>query len=581
MSILSYATAAGSASNEPAPESCQLSTPNNDIQQPSSSESNEPELETSTPSPLQQNPKQANNAALSLPSSPPSSPENNSTAPSTPNLDPAEIDLEASSPSSSATKPVNLTPAPAPKVNAWKPVARVKTGVTLKLDSEQPLAAPLIKARGNGKSDKWMPYAPNISVNSSSSPSTSGATSTHATKSGASRSKGGARSNNKNEERASRSNHNNITSASNSASTNNSKNANRNSTNTSNKKHNGAEKPKEKKTSLKPNDSSSSEQVVSTVDLTIPAPSNQNPTSESPEQTALSSYTTHQKSSNTNGKSRNFRHNNSNNNPNGNNNGGVAHSNSGFHNNYYNNNGYGNRNNYGYNYNNGGMNNRRHSHPNGDNYKNYYHSNMVNTGNDFNNPSLYNSNNNSNQFAVSGQFEYVIGLIVAQIEYYFSIDNLCKDLFMRRQMNSMGLFPLATLANFNRVKSLTGGDYNLLFEATKWCANLEVIGDRIRPKLHWDQWVLPMAERLPAGSDEDNDGTNINTKTVFDQTVDPADTGATHVVASTSSVTETALDSTSNQIVQEDQADSVTELDDDARINFNVAEAVPFVPKST
>jgi la-related protein 1 len=42
-----------------------------------------------------------------------------------------------------------------------------------------------------------------------------------------------------------------------------------------------------------------------------------------------------------------------------------------------------------------------------------------------------------------------------QIEYYFSIENLCRDIFFRQQMNDGGLVALSLIASFNRVKALT------------------------------------------------------------------------------------------------------------------------------
>ncbi|KAJ3159297.1 La ribonucleoprotein domain member 1 [Geranomyces michiganensis] len=45
--------------------------------------------------------------------------------------------------------------------------------------------------------------------------------------------------------------------------------------------------------------------------------------------------------------------------------------------------------------------------------------------------------------------------IRTQIEYYFSVENLCHDIFFRRQMNhTNGGVPIALIANFNRVRSL-------------------------------------------------------------------------------------------------------------------------------
>lgn len=99
-------------------------------------------------------------------------------------------------------------------------------------------------------------------------------------------------------------------------------------------------------------------------------------------------------------------------------------------------------------------------------------------------------------------YEIALGMVVAQIEYYLSIENLCKDIFLRRHMNSHGLIPLSTLASFNRMKALTGGNFQLVLDAAKWAPSADVIGDRVRPKVNWEAWVMPFEERLPSGKDE-------------------------------------------------------------------------------
>ena len=40
-------------------------------------------------------------------------------------------------------------------------------------------------------------------------------------------------------------------------------------------------------------------------------------------------------------------------------------------------------------------------------------------------------------------------------EYYFSRENLQKDFFLRRKMDSEGFLPVTLVASFNRVRSLT------------------------------------------------------------------------------------------------------------------------------
>ncbi|KAF7724762.1 La ribonucleoprotein domain member 1 [Apophysomyces ossiformis] len=80
--------------------------------------------------------------------------------------------------------------------------------------------------------------------------------------------------------------------------------------------------------------------------------------------------------------------------------------------------------------------------------------------------------------------------ILQQIEYYFSIDNLCKDLFLRGQMDAQGYVDLKLLANFNRVKGLTT-DMSLILEALQQSELLELSNGKIRRKEGWETWVLP------------------------------------------------------------------------------------------
>ncbi|CAI7890830.1 unnamed protein product, partial [Closterium sp. NIES-54] len=42
--------------------------------------------------------------------------------------------------------------------------------------------------------------------------------------------------------------------------------------------------------------------------------------------------------------------------------------------------------------------------------------------------------------------------LTKQIEYYFSIENLCRDLFLRSKMDSEGFIHVDVIAAFNRVR---------------------------------------------------------------------------------------------------------------------------------
>lgn len=83
-----------------------------------------------------------------------------------------------------------------------------------------------------------------------------------------------------------------------------------------------------------------------------------------------------------------------------------------------------------------------------------------------------------------------------QIEYYFSVDNLCKDIFLRSKMDEQGYIGLAVVASFNRVRMLTP-DLMLILDALKDSSVIEVSADgaMIRAKETWQQWVLPAHQR--------------------------------------------------------------------------------------
>ena len=103
-------------------------------------------------------------------------------------------------------------------------------------------------------------------------------------------------------------------------------------------------------------------------------------------------------------------------------------------------------------------------------------------------------------------------------EYYFSAENLQKDFFLRRQMDSEGYVPLTVVGRFNRVRALTqdiglikevgGGThthtmhilctcvtlFNSLFHFRQAMQHSDVVemssyGDRIRQKEGWIKWL--------------------------------------------------------------------------------------------
>lgn len=48
--------------------------------------------------------------------------------------------------------------------------------------------------------------------------------------------------------------------------------------------------------------------------------------------------------------------------------------------------------------------------------------------------------------------QHLVRTVQQQIEYYFGVDNLCKDMYLRKHMSEEGWVPLSLIANFARVR---------------------------------------------------------------------------------------------------------------------------------
>lgn len=85
-------------------------------------------------------------------------------------------------------------------------------------------------------------------------------------------------------------------------------------------------------------------------------------------------------------------------------------------------------------------------------------------------------------------------MLRTQIEYYFSVENLCHDVYFRKQMDEEGFVDVLILMSFNRVRSLTT-DMNIVLEALKDSETVELQGTKVRCRNNWQQWIFA---RLPA-----------------------------------------------------------------------------------
>jgi len=101
-----------------------------------------------------------------------------------------------------------------------------------------------------------------------------------------------------------------------------------------------------------------------------------------------------------------------------------------------------------------------------------------------------------------GEADQLWSSIAGQLEYYFSINNLIKDMFLRKHMDSQGFVLLDVVANFPRMKRATQ-DIDLLQAVCKTSAVVQIrVGEdgkeRLRASQGWDKFLLPMDQRDPS-----------------------------------------------------------------------------------
>lgn len=143
----------------------------------------------------------------------------------------------------------------------------------------------------------------------------------------------------------------------------------------------------------------------------------------------------------------------------------------------------------------------------------------------------------------------LMSMISMQLEYYFSVDNLCKDLFLRKHMDSQGFVALNFIANFKRIKTLTE-DYELLRHVSRQLRTVEhYVGedgvDRLRPREQWGQWVFPIDQRDPSAQSEGPPPSRIESSPAQNH-VEGAVNGVSHhhSLPNGTSVSKTSLSST-------------------------------------
>ncbi|KAI1137959.1 hypothetical protein F5Y05DRAFT_413906 [Hypoxylon sp. FL0543] len=96
---------------------------------------------------------------------------------------------------------------------------------------------------------------------------------------------------------------------------------------------------------------------------------------------------------------------------------------------------------------------------------------------------------------------HLLSGVLSQVEYYFSIDNLCKDWYLRKYMDSQGFVPLEVIAGFKRMQEIAA-DWQLIRIACDTSPLIEYIvtedgQDKVRRREQWEPWVLAVHERHP------------------------------------------------------------------------------------
>ncbi|KAF3939522.1 hypothetical protein ABW19_dt0208357 [Dactylella cylindrospora] len=100
-------------------------------------------------------------------------------------------------------------------------------------------------------------------------------------------------------------------------------------------------------------------------------------------------------------------------------------------------------------------------------------------------------------------YEYAAAVqnVVNQLSYYFSLDNMVKDTFLRGHMDSQGWIFLDVIAGFRKVKDMTKDNIAIVREACIQSPAVEFRGyhpdgrERLRPAHNPTEWVLKYEDR--------------------------------------------------------------------------------------
>ncbi|KAK8369540.1 hypothetical protein V6Z12_A01G117600 [Gossypium hirsutum] len=90
----------------------------------------------------------------------------------------------------------------------------------------------------------------------------------------------------------------------------------------------------------------------------------------------------------------------------------------------------------------------------------------------------------------------VSALLLHQIDYYFSDNNLVKDDFLKSNMDDQGWVAISLIAGFPRVKSLTS-NIQLIVDSLRSSTVVEVQDEKVRRRNDWKKWVPYQVSTVP------------------------------------------------------------------------------------
>lgn len=93
--------------------------------------------------------------------------------------------------------------------------------------------------------------------------------------------------------------------------------------------------------------------------------------------------------------------------------------------------------------------------------------------------------------------EVMNAYLVRQLEYYFSVENLCKDIWLRMQMNNDGWISIGVLLHFNRIKIVTSFEDEIkrAFKSLSSMFELNTDETSARLKKNYTRWVFSQEEK--------------------------------------------------------------------------------------